>query len=868
MKNNIAFVPLDSMLRRVAASKEDSDVTYFYDLVLLGEMVTKMVTLFLVGNIKDDTDRTRYRFEYELVRADGIGDYSKVISAISTGNASNLLPKEVQSIEILQLTCRATKLPWADKAIKTIYECMREMDLDVSEIPQKANLTLWFSYFSQLRNKTKGHGAPTSVKCSKAIVPLEKSISSIIENINVFKRDWVYLKQNLSGSYRVSLISGTSEGFDYLKKKSNGAHLNEGVYCYTDGPRQVSLVYSNPELSLFSLPSGGFSNSKYEVLDYTTDDKQTIANNNYLLPPSQLQSSDTEGRHTLELKQNAFENIPADLKGYVSRKKLEDELSEKLLEEDRFPIVTLKGRGGIGKTSLAIHVVHNLIGTSRFNLIVWFSARDIDLSSDGPKQVRASVINKEDIANEYQRLVSSSDSLMKTKDAIDYFTLQLGKTDFGKALYIFDNFETLTNPAEIYEWLNNSIRTPNKILITSRLNRSFKADYPIEVGGMEEDECRILIADIARRFSIEPLITESYTQKLISESEGHPYIIKVILGEVAINRKATDVKRIIADKDKILEALFQRTFATLSSASKRVFLLLCSWPSMIPELALSSVLLREENEMMDVDKAIEELSKSSFIEILEHDGEVFLNVPLAAMVYGKKELEVSAEKLQIMRDKELLMEFGADTKRGKLGLGPHIERKFKSVAKRISSVEELEHEIPMLQSLAYRYPRAWEMIADLYQEYEDYGNAINSCKEYLKSDIDEAEKPRVWDKIISLCREQEDWEGESSAIATVVQNRYTPYEQISRYAQRINEYYYSHEVVSGERRSIKVSFVEAIVKAMEKRQSEADANDFSRLAWLYLNLNNETKALQYADKGLELDPSNIHCLNLHNRLSY
>ncbi len=866
MTMSIGFIPLDSMLRRVYSSKEDSDVTFFYDLILLGEMVTKMVTLFLVGNIKNDIDRTRYRYEYNLVRADGIGDYCKAISSISTGNFSNLLPKEIQSTEILELTCRASKLPWAEHAINALYECMKEMELDLGETPSRPNLSHWFSCFSQLRNKTKGHGAPTSSKCGKAIGPLEKSLLLIIENFHVFKRNWVYLKQNISGSYRISVISGSSEGCDYLKKKNNGAHLEDGVYCYTDGIRRIPLIHSNPELSLFFLPSGGFSSLKYEVIDYTTDDKESVSNTNYLLPPSQLRASETEGKQKLELKKNAFENIPADLKGYVSRRKLEEELTSKLMAEDRFPIVTLKGRGGIGKTSLAIHVVHDLIGTDRFNLIVWFSARDIDLASDGPKQVRATVINKEDIANVFQKLVSSSASL-KTKEAIDFFTLQLGKTDYGKALYIFDNFETLTNPAEIYEWLNNSIRMPNKILITSRLNRSFKADYPIEVGGMEDDECRSLIADVARNLSIEPLITDSYIQKLISESEGHPYIIKVILGEVAINHRATDVKRIIADKDKILEALFQRTFATLSTASKRVFLLLCAWPSMIPELALSSVLLREENEMMDVERAIDELSKSSFIEIIEEDGETFLNVPLAAMMYGKKELEVSAEKLQIMRDKELLMEFGADSKQGRLGLGPHIERKFKSVAMRINSIEELEHEIPMLQSLAYRYPPAWEMIADLYQEYEEYGKAIEACKGFLKSDIGESDKPRVWERIISFCRETEDWEGESAAIASVVQNRYTSYELISRCAQRINEYYYNHEAVSGIRREVKLSFVEAVVKAMEKRQSEADANDYSRLAWLYLNLDNEVKALYFADKGLEIDPSNFHCLNLHNRLS-
>lgn len=868
MIERIGFSPIDMMLNRVATSREDSDVAYFYDLLLLGEMATKLVALFLVGNIKDDTERTRYRFEYSLVRADGIGEYNSVINAITTGNVSNLLPKEVQLREVVELTTRVNKISWAEQSVKLLVDCMRKLDIEVNDISPRAALSLWFSYFAQLRNKTRGHGATTSTKCSKAISSLEESLSLLIGNISVFKRDWAFLKQNLSGSYRVTQISGTSDGFDYLKKKNNGAHLEDGVYCITDGPRIISLVYSNSELRPFSLPNGGFNDSKYEVLDYETDDKDCINNANYMLPPSRLQASDTEGRHYLDVKKNAFENIPDDMSGYVSRALLEKELLDKLLDSDRFPIITLKGRGGIGKTSLAIHVVHKVIETQRFQLVVWFSSRDIDLSSDGPKQVQATVINKEDIAQQYLRLVNNDRNVLKAKEAIDAFTIELGKTNCGNALYIFDNFETLTNPAEIYEWLNNSIRMPNKILITSRLNRSFKADYPIEVGGMEEDECQILISEVSRKLRIEPLITEDYRKKLISESDGHPYIIKVILGEVAVQHKATDVKRIIADKEKILEALFRRTFITLSSAAKRVFLLLCSWPSMVPELALSSVLLREENEWLDVDKAIDELSKSSFIEIVEREGDVFLNVPLAAMLYGQKELEVSADKLQIMRDKDLLIEFGADTKRGRKGLGPHIERKFKAVAKRISSREELKSEIPMLEGLAFKYPKAWLMIAELYQEYDDFDNTISAFKEYLKTDISEVEKVPVWGKIIALCQKTDNWEEESAAIASIVQNTNTPFEQISRCAQRINEYYYNHLTIDTSGREIKQSFVEAVVKAMEKRQLEADANDYSRLAWLCLNLNNEIKALEYADKGLELDPNNTHCQRIHDKLDY
>ena len=67
---------------RLEASREESDISFFYDLIGYAELVVKLTTLFLVSNIEEDVDRTRYRYEYRLVRADGLGDYSQVINEI------------------------------------------------------------------------------------------------------------------------------------------------------------------------------------------------------------------------------------------------------------------------------------------------------------------------------------------------------------------------------------------------------------------------------------------------------------------------------------------------------------------------------------------------------------------------------------------------------------------------------------------------------------------------------------------------------------------------------------------------------------------------------------------------------------------
>lgn len=117
-----------------------------------------------------------------------------------------------------------------------------------------------------------------------------------------------------------------------------------------------------------------------------------------------MPSSETEGLSQLDTVGNCFTNLPILTDNYIKRPELEKELESVISLEDRFPIITLKGRGGIGKTSLGIHVIRELASTERFELIIWFSARDIDLHLEGPKQVQTKVLNQKDIAKDYGKI--------------------------------------------------------------------------------------------------------------------------------------------------------------------------------------------------------------------------------------------------------------------------------------------------------------------------------------------------------------------------------------------------------------------------------------------------------------------------------
>jgi hypothetical protein len=67
------------------------------------------------------------------------------------------------------------------------------------------------------------------------------------------------------------------------------------------------------------------------------------------------------------------------------------------------------------KTSSALNVLHEIAKTDRYDIVLWFSARDIDLLISGPKVVQPQVLSERDIAEEFNKLLGSSSHRISSK---------------------------------------------------------------------------------------------------------------------------------------------------------------------------------------------------------------------------------------------------------------------------------------------------------------------------------------------------------------------------------------------------------------------------------------------------------------------
>lgn len=249
------------MLERAELARDDSDTSYFFELLYLGELAVKVITIEILAGLQDEPERHRHALEYRLVRANGIGEWAEVLDEAITGPPSqHFMPAARESQQALNQPFGPNADSWQRRAVLLLYNVSQLLDSAVPDVSgQRVSLRQWVRQFAWLRNRTRGHGSPRPATLSNICVNLRTSIDLVLDNAPAFRRDWSYLKRNLSGKYRVSVIGGARESFADLSRDANQSFV-DGVYVYLARPQRARLLFTEPDLTDFYLPNGNFRN--------------------------------------------------------------------------------------------------------------------------------------------------------------------------------------------------------------------------------------------------------------------------------------------------------------------------------------------------------------------------------------------------------------------------------------------------------------------------------------------------------------------------------------------------------------------------------------------------------------------------------
>lgn len=257
--------------------------------------------------------------------------------------------------------------------------------------------------------------------------------------------------------------------------------------------------------------------------------------------------------------------------GFVGRKR-DIEQVKRLLLGDLHRVISITGAGGVGKTSLAIKVLDDILIKNRttFDYIIWLSAKDKKLSYLGVEEIEPTLKDYEELLDKIIEVTGFDDvklsSSLKQKETNVNLILDM----CSNLLIVIDNLETITD-----ERIKNFILDCHpkiKILITSRRGLG-QVNRVYELKELTEKEAICLFRLICRDKNLNHIaklpdkIIKSYVRKV----SYYPLAIKWLIGQVAKGKRINDVINSISDETSdITKFCFEQIYNELSKDSQKV----------------------------------------------------------------------------------------------------------------------------------------------------------------------------------------------------------------------------------------------------------------------------------------------------------
>lgn len=253
-----------------------------------------------------------------------------------------------------------------------------------------------------------------------------------------------------------------------------------------------------------------------------------------------------------------YQNLPSIYGDFVGREEALQRVVEGLLS--RWPLVSIEGMAGIGKTTLAIVVGRACLPggdaclDEPFEACIFISAKDTMLTLNTFLDRVAYELN-------YPRISQQPFSAEKPAE-VQKLLRQY------RVLLIADNLETVTDQ-NLIRFLRD-VPEPSKVLITTRWSQ-VRGTWDVSLEGLAQEDALRLIRQHARRLQLENLIqaTGEALKDLVMVTGGNPYAIEMALGHLRYNRSLTAERQENAVKklvnalyvaDRELDDLFDRMF--------------------------------------------------------------------------------------------------------------------------------------------------------------------------------------------------------------------------------------------------------------------------------------------------------------------
>lgn len=243
-------------------------------------------------------------------------------------------------------------------------------------------------------------------------------------------------------------------------------------------------------------------------------------------------------------------------------------------------IVSLAGMGGIGKTTLARAYVDSEVGSSKWDHIIWVSARRTDDAAADLTPELESLAETEILRLLAEAIDPRGKDLSNLEELRGYLKKYFSNR---RCLAIIDNLESVINYRSLILQLFD-MAYPSKFLITSRLSLN-EFDFIREIPVTEMPPAQALElfhAEVKRRGRHEMLTPEQFRQ-IFALVGGNPLAIKLVAAQcmlMPLRKVLTSLREATIGIDRLFRYLYMRIWNALSEPAK---MLLMSFLAIDPE---------------------------------------------------------------------------------------------------------------------------------------------------------------------------------------------------------------------------------------------------------------------------------------------
>lgn len=351
--------------------------------------------------------------------------------------------------------------------------------------------------------------------------------------------------------------------------KKDLQHLSDRIDVIT--PIRNRVMHSRPlEFEDFPIVIDFIEEiDRYAFIDfnYTQDTKSKIKADPSYIYGLKLPAID----HKYDTILNNLPQPEFDDTGFVGRDIDRKKIKELIL--GHYPIISVVGDGGIGKTALVLSCLYDLLDApdQPYEGIIWVSLKTRTLNNGEFINIKNSITNTIDIYNEINNVLEST---VKHKSIEDLINNIIEYMKSFNILLVLDNLETI-NTHTIRDFLTR-LPQNSKIITTSRIGiGEFENRYRLQ--GLTEKESSYYLRRLAKNNHLD--ILSKVSEKKLTEIAENLYFNPLAMKWFVANLlKGESIESILKHKENLTEYCMSNVYNKLSDDAKKILetMLICN----------------------------------------------------------------------------------------------------------------------------------------------------------------------------------------------------------------------------------------------------------------------------------------------------